>query len=181
MERDGPVRKTGLSYQPVRLYRRRNRFLGIDFWAPQTFTHSRRWATAQLNRGAGRPTRVGILSTAMGRGIDSRNRVWNWVAKLHRLPGRYDNPVVPSLHIGTKVTDTGYIGGGIDSLESISGLLKRLQIRDDEPLLNLTGAQSPAYIEGTVLYHWILKHRDLLNPFLNTRGCSVLWPKCSSQ
>jgi hypothetical protein len=36
---------------------------------------------------------VGILSPAMGRGIDSRNRVWNWVAKLHRLAGRYDNPM----------------------------------------------------------------------------------------
>jgi hypothetical protein len=29
----------------------------------------------------------------MGRGIDSRNRVWNWVAKLHRLAGQYDNPM----------------------------------------------------------------------------------------
>jgi len=29
----------------------------------------------------------------MGRGIDSRNRVWNWLAKLHRLAGQYDNPV----------------------------------------------------------------------------------------
>ncbi len=29
----------------------------------------------------------------MGRGIDSRNRVLNWVAKLHRLAGRYDNPM----------------------------------------------------------------------------------------
>ncbi len=29
----------------------------------------------------------------MGRGIDSRNRVWNWVAKLHRLVGRYNNPM----------------------------------------------------------------------------------------
>jgi hypothetical protein len=29
----------------------------------------------------------------MGRGIDSRNRVWNWVAKLHRLASRYDNPM----------------------------------------------------------------------------------------
>ncbi len=34
---------------------------------------------------------VGNLSPAMGRGIGSRNRVWNWVAKLHRLAGRYDN------------------------------------------------------------------------------------------
>ncbi len=25
--------------------------------------------------------------------IDSRNRVWNWVAKIHRLAGRYDNPM----------------------------------------------------------------------------------------
>ncbi len=37
--------------------------------------------------------RVGILSPAVGREIDSRNRVSNWVAKLHRLAGRYDNPV----------------------------------------------------------------------------------------
>ncbi len=33
------------------------------------------------------------LSPAMGRGIDSRNRVWDWVAKLHRLASRYDNPM----------------------------------------------------------------------------------------
>jgi hypothetical protein len=37
--------------------------------------------------------RVENLSPAMGRGIDSRNRVWNWVAKLYRLAGRYDNPM----------------------------------------------------------------------------------------
>ncbi len=30
-----------------------------------------------------------------GRGIDSRNRVWNEVAKLLRLAGRYDNPMPP--------------------------------------------------------------------------------------
>ncbi len=49
------------------------------------------------------------LSPAMGQGIDSMNRVWNWVAKLHRLAGRYNNPpanLVPSPHSGTKVTDT---------------------------------------------------------------------------
>jgi len=33
------------------------------------------------------------LSPARGRGIGSRNRVWNWVAKLHRLVGRNDNPM----------------------------------------------------------------------------------------
>ncbi len=38
-------------------------------------------------------SRVWMSSPAMGRGIDSRNRVWNWVAKLHRLAGRYDNPM----------------------------------------------------------------------------------------
>ncbi len=38
-------------------------------------------------------TRVENLSPDMGRGIDSRNRVWNWVAKLHRLAGWYDNPM----------------------------------------------------------------------------------------
>jgi hypothetical protein len=37
--------------------------------------------------------RVENLSPAMGRGIDSRSRVWNWVAKLHTLAGRYDNPM----------------------------------------------------------------------------------------
>ncbi len=35
---------------------------------------------------------VGNLSPAMGQGIDSRNRVWYRVAKLHRLAGRYNNP-----------------------------------------------------------------------------------------
>ncbi len=37
--------------------------------------------------------RVGIFSPAMRRGIDSRNRVWKWVVKLHRLADRYDNPM----------------------------------------------------------------------------------------
>jgi hypothetical protein len=37
--------------------------------------------------------RVENLSPAMGWGIDSRNPVWNWVAKKHRLAGRYDNPI----------------------------------------------------------------------------------------
>ncbi len=39
------------------------------------------------------PCRVRNLSLAMGRGIDSRNRVWIWVAKLHKLVARYDNPM----------------------------------------------------------------------------------------
>ncbi len=38
-------------------------------------------------------TRVENLSPAVGRGINSKNRVWNWVAKLQRLAGRYDNPM----------------------------------------------------------------------------------------
>jgi hypothetical protein len=33
------------------------------------------------------------LSPNMGLGINSRNRVWNWVAKLHRLAGWYNNPM----------------------------------------------------------------------------------------
>jgi hypothetical protein len=39
--------------------------------------------------------RVDNLRPAIGRGIDSRNRVCNRVAKLHRLAGRYDvdNPM----------------------------------------------------------------------------------------
>ncbi len=41
------------------------------------------------------------FSPIMGRGIDSRNRVWNWVAKLHRLAGRYDN--IPSSMIGPPI------------------------------------------------------------------------------
>ncbi len=45
------------------------------------------WARIQ------KENRAENLSPVMGRGIDSRNRVWNWVAKLHRLAGRYDNPM----------------------------------------------------------------------------------------
>ena len=37
--------------------------------------------------------RVENLSPAMGREIDSRNRVWNRVAELHRLAGLYGNPM----------------------------------------------------------------------------------------
>jgi hypothetical protein len=48
------------------------------------------------------------LSPAMGRGIDSRNRVCNGVAELHgglvRQPYAF---LVSSPHSGTKVTDTG--------------------------------------------------------------------------
>ncbi len=44
----------------------------------------------------GTDNRVGNLGPAMERGINSRNRVWNWVDKLHRLAGRYDNPTWPT-------------------------------------------------------------------------------------
>ncbi len=47
--------------------------------------------TEQQSRGT--VARVENLSPAMGREIDSRNRVWHKVAKLHRLAGRYDNPM----------------------------------------------------------------------------------------
>ncbi len=47
-------------------------------------------------------TRVENLSPTMRRGINSRNRVWNWVAKLHRLAGRYDNPM-PTWFLGLKL------------------------------------------------------------------------------
>jgi hypothetical protein len=40
--------------------------------------------------------RVGNLSPAMGRGLDSRNLVWNRVAKLHRLAGRYYDNLMPT-------------------------------------------------------------------------------------
>ncbi len=56
-------------------------------------------------------TRVGNLSPAMGRGIDSRNLIWNWVAKLHRLAGRNDNPMptrfLAEIVLKFKVTDSG--------------------------------------------------------------------------
>jgi hypothetical protein len=41
----------------------------------------------------------------MGRGIDFRNGVWNWVAKLHRLAGRYDSPMSPWFL--APISDTG--------------------------------------------------------------------------
>ncbi len=61
------------------------------------------------------------LNPAMGRGINSRNRVWNWVAKLHRLAGRYDNPMptwflapiaglkLPTQYIKVRVNSTVYL------------------------------------------------------------------------
>ncbi len=45
------------------------------------------------------------LKTRFGARNQFQDRVWNWVAKLHRLAGQYDNPM-PSPHSGTKVTDT---------------------------------------------------------------------------
>ncbi len=53
------------------------------------------WRANTSRRVSYRLTRLGIdswvknLSPAMGRGIDSRNRVWNWVAKLRRLAGNH--------------------------------------------------------------------------------------------
>jgi hypothetical protein len=49
---------------------------------------------------------VGNLSPALGRGIDSRNRVWNWVAKLQYIGWRADTttlclPGSYSPHSGT--------------------------------------------------------------------------------
>jgi hypothetical protein len=38
-------------------------------------------------------TRVENLNPAMGRGINSKNWVWNWVGKLHCWTGRHDNPM----------------------------------------------------------------------------------------
>jgi hypothetical protein len=54
-------------------------------------------------------SRVGNLSPAMGRGIDSKNRVGNRVAKLHSGPVRQPYAyLVPSPHSGTYVTDTDF-------------------------------------------------------------------------
>ncbi len=57
---------------------------------------STEWGQRMLQNGSvfTRDTRDENLSPAMGRGVDSRNRVWNWVAKLHRLAGRYYNPML---------------------------------------------------------------------------------------
>ncbi len=63
----------------------------------------------RISRKHNSANRVENLSPAMGRGIDSRNRIWNWVAKLHRLGGPVRQPyayLVSSPHSGTKVTDT---------------------------------------------------------------------------
>ncbi len=62
------------------------------FWGPQVqnsaggFTHfSRRSRRCKQSRK--------LKSRYMRQGIDSRNRAWNWVAKLRRLVSRYDNPM----------------------------------------------------------------------------------------
>ncbi len=77
-------------------------------------------------------SRVGNLSPAMGRGIDSRNRVWNWLAKLHRLAGRYDNPM-PTWFLapiaGLKLPSLGSISASSDLVESEWRQMKQCWIR----------------------------------------------------
>jgi hypothetical protein len=70
-----------------------NRQGGEDIWSNHRL---RKGWTARLPEPSvlfGLEYSVGYLSPDMGRGIDSRNRVWNWVAKLQRLAGLYDNPM----------------------------------------------------------------------------------------
>ncbi len=59
----------------------------------------------------------------MGRGIDSRNRVWNWVAKLHRLACWYDNPM-PTWFLapiaGIKLLSLDTYAGGINNVVFVS-------------------------------------------------------------
>ncbi len=135
---DGPVRQTGNRslcslkvYEfglctTTQLYQLQFRVYKIGYCAG-TFKPS---LGARNREGKGwscRPARAENLRPAMVRGIDSRNRVWNWVAKLHRLAGRYDNPVptwflapIAGLKLPTQVTQHG----GIGSLESTLGILR---------------------------------------------------------
>ncbi len=65
------------------------------------------------------------------------------ISKLHRLAGRYDNPV-PTWFLAPKA---GFKlptqAGGIDSLESIHGLLKSLKIRALFSIYSLSAACIP--------------------------------------
>jgi len=92
-----------------------------------------------LNQGS----RVENLSTALGRGIGSRNRVWNWVAELHRLVGRYDNPM-PTCFLapiaGLKVTDTGF--------ESRLELGIRIRIRARSFFCNQVKKLDPTFLKS---------------------------------
>ncbi len=58
------------------------------------------------------------LSPAIGRGINTWNRVWNWVAKLHRLAGRYDNPM-PTWFLAPRLKLPTQYSRQADKLESI--------------------------------------------------------------
>ncbi len=58
------------------------------------------------------PAQSRKFKSRYGARIDSRNRVWNWVAKLHRLAGQYDNPMptwilapIPGLSYRHRQTD----------------------------------------------------------------------------
>jgi hypothetical protein len=73
----------------------------------------------------------------MGRGIDSRNRVWNRVAKLHRLAARYDNPMptwflapIAGLKLPTQVLSHWFTEKGVSTNSSVrSGQGERVRVR----------------------------------------------------
>jgi hypothetical protein len=77
--------KLGFSTYP-RLYMLYN--MNAKYFVLRSNTVSRAYSNFKL-----KDPRVENSSPAMGRGIDSRNRIRNRVAKLHRLAGRYDNPM----------------------------------------------------------------------------------------
>ncbi len=121
------------------------------------------------------PARVGNLSPAMGRGINSRNQVWNWVYKQHRPVGRYDNPMptwflapIAGLKLPTQATRLG----GIGSLEWILGLLKTLKIWALENHLPTDGKRQPAAFQPVWLLGTALPPAGNTGPLVDTQDTS---------
>jgi hypothetical protein len=89
------------------------------------------------------------LRPAMGWGIDSRNRAWDWVAKLHRLLGRYDNPMptwflvpIAGLKLQTLYTRCKEAGSSHEKIFTLRGF-------DRSELFQLpTGLTNRCLVEG---------------------------------
>ncbi len=87
----------------------------------------------------------------MGLGIDFRNRVWNWVAGLHRLAGRYDNPMPTRFLI---VSDSEYfikyyrLQSGLDPVVGV--LDEPYSAQPAPPLIYKTSYSFPLLYAGMI-------------------------------
>ncbi len=122
-------------------------------------------------------SRVENLSPAVGRGIDSRNRVWHWVDKLNRLAGRYDNPMPTwflTHKVGLKLQDQESIPPAYVAPRTC--MSNRVVVPAHQAgylfLCSLKGLQIRALMSCTALFvdFWQLKNKlSVRQPFGNVK------------